>query len=74
MNSEYVTVKHTAAERTMWRYSRGISRTCCTAEEWSKEGRSATAIKAWQDLRKVVDWVCDSWVCYCSCTWCQLSR
>jgi len=31
-NSDYVTLKQTAAERTMWRYSRGISRTCCIAE------------------------------------------
>jgi len=33
MNSDYVTLKQTAAERMMWRYSRGISRTCCTAED-----------------------------------------
>jgi len=39
-NSDYVTLKQTAAERTMWRYSRGISRTCSTAEYWRKEGRS----------------------------------
>jgi len=26
----------TAAERIMWRYSRAISRTCCTAEDWRK--------------------------------------
>ena len=32
-NSDYVTLKQTAAERTMWRYSRGISRTCCAAED-----------------------------------------
>jgi len=38
-NSDYVTLKQAAAERTMWRYSRGISRTCCTAEDWRKEGR-----------------------------------
>ena len=33
VNSDYVTLKQTAAERTMWRYSRGISRTCSTAED-----------------------------------------
>jgi len=44
MNSDYITLKQTAAERTMWRYSRGISRTCSTAEDWRKEGRKdATA-------------------------------
>jgi len=32
-NSDYVTLKQTAAERTMWRYSRGISRTSSTAED-----------------------------------------
>jgi len=31
--SDYVTLKQTAAERIMWRYSRGISRTCSTAED-----------------------------------------
>jgi len=33
VNSDYATLKQTAAERTMWRHSRGISRTCCTAED-----------------------------------------
>jgi len=33
VNSDYITLKQTAAERTMWRYSRGISRTCSTAED-----------------------------------------
>jgi len=33
VNCDYVTLKQTAAERTMWRYSRGISRTCSTAED-----------------------------------------
>ena len=32
-NSDYVTLKQTAAERTMWRHSRGISRTCSIAED-----------------------------------------
>ena len=27
VNSDYATLKQTAAERTMWRHSRGISRT-----------------------------------------------
>jgi len=29
-NIDYITLKQTAAERTMWRCSRGISRTCST--------------------------------------------
>jgi len=35
VNSDYVTLKQKAAERTMWRYSRGISRNCSmsTAED-----------------------------------------
>ena len=33
VNSDYATLKQTAAERTMWRHRRGISRTCCTAED-----------------------------------------
>jgi len=33
VNSDYVTLKQTAAERMMWRHSRGISRTCSTAED-----------------------------------------
>jgi len=32
-NSDYVTLKQTAAESTMRRYSRGISRTCSTAKD-----------------------------------------
>jgi len=39
VNSDYVTLRQTSAERTTWRYSRGISRTCSTAEDWKKEGR-----------------------------------
>jgi len=39
VNSDYVTLKQPAAERTMWRYSRGISKTFSTAEDWRKEGR-----------------------------------
>jgi len=35
-NSDYVTLKQTAAERTIWRYSTGISWTCSTAEDWRK--------------------------------------
>jgi len=34
VNSDYVTLKQTAAEKTMWRYSRGTSITCSTAEDW----------------------------------------
>jgi len=41
VNSDYVTLKQMAAERTMWRYSRGISRTCSTAENWRKEGNTS---------------------------------
>jgi len=33
VNRDYITLKQTAAERMMWRYSRGISRTCSTAED-----------------------------------------
>jgi len=36
--SDYVTLKQTAAERMIWRYSRGISRTCCIAEDWKEVG------------------------------------
>jgi len=35
VNSNYVTLKRTAAERTMWRYIRRISRTCSTSEDWN---------------------------------------
>jgi len=34
VNSDYATLKQTAAERRRWRHSRGISRTCSTAEDW----------------------------------------
>ena len=37
VNSDYITLKQTAAERMMWRYSGGISRTCSAAEDWRKE-------------------------------------
>jgi len=35
VNSDYMyaSLKQTAAERTLWRHSRGISRTCSTAED-----------------------------------------
>jgi len=33
VNSDYATLKQTAAERMMWRHSGGISRTCSTAED-----------------------------------------
>jgi len=32
VNSDYATLKQTAAERMMWRHSGGISRTCSTEE------------------------------------------
>ena len=45
VNSDYATLKQTAAERMMWRHSRGISSTCSTAEDWKREERPAVC---WQ--------------------------
>ena len=33
MNSNYVTIKQTAAERVMWRHNSGTSSRCCIAED-----------------------------------------
>ena len=55
-NSDYVTRKQTAAERIMWRYSRGISRTCSTADDWRKEvlsARSNTVMCNYFELTKI---------------------
>jgi len=47
VNSDYVTLEQTASERTMWRYSRGISRTCYTAEDWRKKDQILQCLHCW---------------------------
>jgi len=44
-NSDYATLKQTAAERIMWRHRRGISRTCSTAEDWRERERDWMSTK-----------------------------
>ena len=37
VNSNYATLKQTAAERMMWRHNRGISSTRSIAEDYERE-------------------------------------